>query len=948
MAKYKKKKKVDGRGGPTPQQLQQGMEDVMSFQNPLSPPTPQIELEPTLQRSMAQQSFPSPGTLSPPQPLMTPETDLTRFQGTTGTAPTAPAPITPPPTEVAEEKAVGTVQVKKGGNTITVSADKYQDIYAPAGWELVSGEPTAPREGGMTVTSEQLETFGTTAGGERIDATHPDVQRLMNQGVNLDAAIGSVVGQMDRRPRTTVTSQAAQEDVQTQIRETQADIERISGTPPSTTDLRLSQLENIGQTPTRNSDEYLMNVNAIDDIRRAMIEDLQSQRDRLPAQNQASIDQIMDAYEKKRQEEKTRNLNRQKSLEIIGTQSGRQRYAPGIQGDIIDTEVKEGIDRLNVIDAEERRLIEQAKSAMEAEDFKLLGQQRQLLLDARNERNETIDRMHRITMDRETMAIQRSREQRENNKDTLTQLDIMATVGGRLSDDDLAIIDESLGYGQGFSSAYMDYSRNKALAESAAATQKNMFDTAKNVVDIASKIKEGDWLDVGDTRIFGTKEIDFKRNLFEDTIIENGIQYKIRKRINPETGAFEIIDTVRLGDESVFGGNVPTSYKEWQLSGSPGQYKDWVKKSGLRPLPASDVRLLSEGNQLPLVLDSVAKILEDQSNLFGPIRGQMTRFPYAVEHRKVDDDLRRASQVIGRFMEGGVLRKEDEEKYRKMLPQITDTVSVAKDKLEGVRSLLENKVMQYLTDYEAGGFDVSEFIGKLPGTDVLNNGGNIDSFNTEDDFIRAYPGKVDMYFDLMDSYPNDSWEQLRERIKIIDPSLGFKGDLSTSLNYSKSDLSKLRNGETTLSIGEGTVTGIDGSKFWKHGLDFVLKGGKGAFVSAPFPLKVLNVISGFSNPSNKPLGSAGKKQNGGFGNQVKAKLPNGDEVWISHLDRVANLKPGEIIYPGQSFATQGNTGNTYGQTGVHLDITMLKPNGQKYTPREIAAIFGDQRLQSIG
>lgn len=183
------------------------------------------------------------------------------------------------------------------------------------------------------------------------------------------------------------------------------------------------------------------------------------------------------------------------------------------------------------------------------------------------------------------------------------------------------------------------------------------------------------------------------------------------------------------------GGSAPTSYKEWQLAGSPGTYEEWVRKTGLRPLPPTQATTLSEGFQIPLVTQNIAALLdpnnkENKISLFGPIVGLNAMNPYAEEARKVDAGLRRASQVIGKFMEGGVLRKEDEEKYRKMLPNLTDKPDVARYKLEEVNKLLAAKSQQYLADYEAAGFDVSGFKGKLPGTtaDTLQSDADIDAF----------------------------------------------------------------------------------------------------------------------------------------------------------------------------------------------------------------------------
>ncbi len=179
---------------------------------------------------------------------------------------------------------------------------------------------------------------------------------------------------------------------------------------------------------------------------------------------------------------------------------------------------------------------------------------------------------------------------------------------------------------------------------------------------------------------------------------------------------------------------MPTSYKEWTLAGKQGTYTDWVRKTGLRPLPPTQATTLSEGFQIPLVTKSLDEMFDEKSSnykggLFGPLEGRWALNPWDVEHKTIDDDLRRAAQVIGRYMEGGVLRKEDEIKYRAMLPKITDRVEVARDKLKGIKDLLASKSQQYLSDYEAAGFDISGFVGKLPGTEKANTDGGRDALD---------------------------------------------------------------------------------------------------------------------------------------------------------------------------------------------------------------------------
>ena len=53
-------------------------------------------------------------------------------------------------------------------------------------------------------------------------------------------------------------------------------------------------------------------------------------------------------------------------------------------------------------------------------------------------------------------------------------------------------------------------------------------------------------------------------------------------------------------------------------------------------------------------------------------------------------------QVIGKALEGGVLRKEDEEKYNEILPTITDTAEVAIRKMQ----MLNNRRKKAKAIYE--------------------------------------------------------------------------------------------------------------------------------------------------------------------------------------------------------------------------------------------------------
>ena len=59
-------------------------------------------------------------------------------------------------------------------------------------------------------------------------------------------------------------------------------------------------------------------------------------------------------------------------------------------------------------------------------------------------------------------------------------------------------------------------------------------------------------------------------------------------------------------------------------------------------------------------------------------------------------------------MEGGVLRKEDEAKYMRILPIISDPPDVAKAKLENLKSVMAQDAEIYLETLEAAGRNVTK------------------------------------------------------------------------------------------------------------------------------------------------------------------------------------------------------------------------------------------------
>lgn len=102
-------------------------------------------------------------------------------------------------------------------------------------------------------------------------------------------------------------------------------------------------------------------------------------------------------------------------------------------------------------------------------------------------------------------------------------------------------------------------------------------------------------------------------------------------------------------------------------------------------------------NDLKGALSDITNLTEsiNSSNVSGPLTGLRAKNPYDTEAKSLQAEINRVRQVVGKALEGGVLRKEDEEKYKKILPTVTDTKAVANNKLKK----LQAKIAQDLNSY---------------------------------------------------------------------------------------------------------------------------------------------------------------------------------------------------------------------------------------------------------
>lgn len=88
---------------------------------------------------------------------------------------------------------------------------------------------------------------------------------------------------------------------------------------------------------------------------------------------------------------------------------------------------------------------------------------------------------------------------------------------------------------------------------------------------------------------------------------------------------------------------------------------------------------------------------------------------WGLDAKQKQAQIDRVKQVIGKALEGGVLRKEDEVKYEKILPTIKDDPELVRTKLNGLVTAIQKRQQRKLDALESAGYDVSRFTAQAGG-----------------------------------------------------------------------------------------------------------------------------------------------------------------------------------------------------------------------------------------
>jgi hypothetical protein len=207
---------------------------------------------------------------------------------------------------------------------------------------------------------------------------------------------------------------------------------------------------------------------------------------------------------------------------------------------------------------------------------------------------------------------------------------------------------------------------------------------------------------------------------------------------NPQTGRFDV-DMGKVGVKQTGDGVTGGTYKpvydtvtkkdvmanDAMIAKNPERYgppkKEKPDEPG-KPLLAGEANRLTELRQGLQSIKSLRADVEGQGDT-----GLVSRFAawvpmvtnltgWGADAKKRQATIKLVKQIIGKGLEGGVLRKEDESKYADILPNMGDETSVAIAKVEKLQQrLLENEEVM-LDVLERTGRDVTKLKGQGVGT----------------------------------------------------------------------------------------------------------------------------------------------------------------------------------------------------------------------------------------
>lgn len=173
---------------------------------------------------------------------------------------------------------------------------------------------------------------------------------------------------------------------------------------------------------------------------------------------------------------------------------------------------------------------------------------------------------------------------------------------------------------------------------------------------------------------------------------------------------------------------------------------DKNKPTKQRTIPAGSAESLSATYQgLIQMKDLKNKIPELPGRLTTPGIAQLSTLnPLDTKAQAFNQYVKTYKQVIGKGLEGGVLRKEDEYKYDQIIPKVGDTQEVLEQKASQLEAMLLNKYNADLQFLDKAGYETAELQTIQAPSQISNNNSPLTTSNQNVGMVKmkAPDGKI--------------------------------------------------------------------------------------------------------------------------------------------------------------------------------------------------------------
>lgn len=165
-----------------------------------------------------------------------------------------------------------------------------------------------------------------------------------------------------------------------------------------------------------------------------------------------------------------------------------------------------------------------------------------------------------------------------------------------------------------------------------------------------------------------------------------------------------IIEAIIADFDATGGQNADNLINFFEFANQTGSYAPpEAEASGGLDLNNTAITSIAETQAGLDQLDALKSTFE-RSNVNNPILGRLRGLnPFDSEAQNFEGELALTRQIIGKALEGGVLRKEDEVKYATILPTRGDTDETAILKLDRIKSDIQNKLNLFIQNQQQFG-----------------------------------------------------------------------------------------------------------------------------------------------------------------------------------------------------------------------------------------------------